>query len=472
MITNIVMRWIAACLLVSSCIRETPAQHKEPEQQRELQPGVGREFIPPPPIPPVPEGFKALERGGDITQAPPITLEELEQFACGNNPTLTQAQAQVQGELGLAIQAGLWPNPRLFYIQEQIGVKDTPGEFVGGAVEQEIVTAHKLDLSRAKFLYRTRTVEWLALAQQYRVLNDVRVHYFRTLGRQEIVDIHRQLLKNGEDSLVTFREMYNVGQANRAEVHGANVALQQVRLDLLMMENDLQQAWEELVAIVGVELPPRRVAGPLGPDVRMLEWGPSLGRILAESPELQAARSKLCADEVKIKREIVEPVPNINIRAGAGHNYEAEETVGMLEVFAEIPLFDWNQGTIRQAEADFVRQKGEIRRIELSLRQRLAPVYRNYLTALQMVRNYEEVILPESRRAYELQLDSYAADRIRWTDVLLAEREYLQRRVTYVQNLVTLRESEVLIVGYLLHGGLVAPQPLPPGHIDVTVDPR
>ncbi len=121
--------------------------------------------------------------------------------------------------MGRAIQAGLWPNPTVHFVQEQIGVANTPGEFLGGVVQQEVVTAHKRDLSRAKFVARTQTAEWLALAQQYRVLNDVRMHYFHTLGREEIVHVRRELLKNAEDQLLTVREMYNVGRATRAQVH-------------------------------------------------------------------------------------------------------------------------------------------------------------------------------------------------------------------------------------------------------------
>jgi outer membrane protein TolC len=55
--------------------------------------------------------------------------------------------------------------------------------------------------------------------------------------------------------VLTTRERYNVGQATRAEVHLANVALQRTRLDLLRSENDYRQTFEVLTALVGVDLP-------------------------------------------------------------------------------------------------------------------------------------------------------------------------------------------------------------------------
>lgn len=137
-----------------------------------LQPGVGEVFLEPPAVPDSPRPVEALKEREPPARAArmPLALETLEQWACENNPTLLQARAIVEGNFGKAIEAGLWPNPRVFDIQEQIGIEDTPGEFVGGAVQQEIVTADKRDISRAKFLERTKAAEWLAVAQEFGVL--------------------------------------------------------------------------------------------------------------------------------------------------------------------------------------------------------------------------------------------------------------------------------------------------------------
>lgn len=440
----------------------------------ELQPDAGERFLPPPEVPPTPTDLPTAETlGNQAAEQRMFDLESLEQLACQSNPTLIQARAQVQGSLGMAIQAGLWPNPRLFYRQEQIGVEGTPGEFLGGVVQQEIPTANKLQLSRAKFLTRTRVSEWIALEQQHQVLNDVRVHYFHTLGMQEIVRLQNELVKNSEDNLLTVREMYNVGQATRAEVHLANVALQQQRLQLLEAENMLRESWQTLTSMVGADIPFSGLNGRLDDHIPMIEWDQALARLMSESPQLMQARTKLDADRITIQRELVEPVPNIFVQTGAGQNFEAKQGVGLAQVFIDAPLWDWNQGTIRQARADYARQNAEIRRIELTLRQKLATQYRQYITAFQRVENFEQVILPESRNAYEVQLDSYEDDRIRWTDVLTSESAYLQLQIDYVNSLVRLRESEALIVGYLLHGGLAVPErPLPPEHIDATPRPR
>ena len=80
--------------------------------------------------------------------AGPLTLKRLERLAQQHNPTLIQARTQIEGERAKALQAGLYPNPLIGYSGEQIAVNGTAGEFHGGFVQQEIVTAGKLRLSR------------------------------------------------------------------------------------------------------------------------------------------------------------------------------------------------------------------------------------------------------------------------------------------------------------------------------------
>ncbi len=154
----------------------------------------------------------------------PLTLEQLERMACQNNPSLVQARAQVETGFGMAIQGGLWPNPTVTYIGMNIGAVGLQGNFQGGLVSQPIITAGKRRLDRARFLETTKAAQWEAMAVEYRVLNDVRIHYFRTFGQQAIVEIRKELLENAEEMVVTARESYNLGVHNRRELHEFDAA--------------------------------------------------------------------------------------------------------------------------------------------------------------------------------------------------------------------------------------------------------
>ncbi|WP_153556285.1 TolC family protein [Roseimaritima sediminicola] len=441
-----------------------------PTSQADLRPRVGEAFTEPPPVPPSP---RRLTETMFATGEAPLTLDAIEAMACRHNPTLAQAQAQIQGELGKAIQAGLVPNPLVRYVGEQWGVGGTNGEWQGVEFSQRIVTGRKLQLSRAKFLQTTRAAQWRALEQEFQVLNDIRMHYWRTLGEQQLVEIHNEILKNAEDSVITARELYNLGQATRADLHDANIVLQQARLDLLLVRNQFNAAWWELISLAGMRMQPAPLVGALDGPVEPIDFEQALDRLVSDSPQILAARAKLAADELKVRRETVEPIPDLVVTYGYGHNFEAKQNTHNTALQMEIPLYDWNQGTIRQAESDVVRQRAEIARIEFDLQRRLAGVYQQYLTAMQKVRSYQAVIVPESKRAYEVLLDAYKEDRVAWPQVLDAQIKYYQLRAEYVRQLVTWRSNETLITGYLLHGGLTAPTgPEPPGHISAVPKPR
>ncbi|MCC9601359.1 TolC family protein [Stieleria sp. JC731] len=446
---------------------ETPPQDAG---SRDIRASIGERFTEPPQVPPVPQSLTEQMFPSDEA---PLTIEAIESMACSRNPTLAQAQAQTQGELGKAIQAGLVPNPTLSYIGEQAGLEGTAGEWQGVEFSQRIVTGRKLQLSRAKFLQLTRASQWRALEQQYQVMNDVRMSFWMTLGQQQIVAIHNEILKNAEDAVVTARELYNEGQATRDQLHQANVTLQKVRLDLLMARNQLRAKWYGMASLAGLRMQPTPLEGSLEGELSLIDFDQALNRLTTESPQILGARAKLQADQIKLKRETVEPIPDLVVTYGYGRNFEAGQNTHNTGLSLEVPLYDWNQGTIRQAEADIVRQQGEIERIEFSLQRQLAQSYQNYLTALQNVRSYQEVILPESRRAYEVLLDAYKENRVDWPAVLQSQRNLYLEKANYVQHLIAWRSQETLIEGFLLEGGLSAPTgPMPPGHISATAKPR
>lgn len=468
--------WPAAAQELSPPPEPSPsADEPVPVPPSVLRVEPGSIFLEPPAVPEPPIGLEA----GAVGKARPddaaggLTLDTLLSLACQNNPTLRQARLQVAGELATAMQAGLYPNPTLTYQAEQIGVEGTAGEFHGGLVQQEIVTADKRKISREKYLARARSAEFLAVAQQFRVCNDVRVHYWRALGEQQVLGIRRELLKSAEDSLVTTRELYNLGQATRADVHRANVELQRARLDVLQAENESRRSSRKLVALVGCDLSEQGIAGELDGAPIVMDYSAALERLLRESPELHAARAKYQADRITVRREQVEPIPNFFVQGGSGYNFEARETVGAFSLQLEVPLFDRNQGTIRQAEADLARQRAEIQRIEQMLKDRLADRFAEYLTAVQHVSEFRTVILPEARAAYATELDSYQEDRQDWPAVLDAQQDYFDLRRIYIDHLVNWRENEAMVQGFLLDGGLQAAQDAtPPGHIDATPQPR
>jgi len=439
---------------------------------RNSQPKIGHEYVAPANLPPSVESTSVSDQASAYT-GQLLTVEDLITIAESNNPTLQQASQHINATMGKAIQAGLYPNPTFRYSAEQIGVRDTAGEFHGGLISQRIVRGGKLQLSRAKFLERVKIAEANALAQQFRVCNDVRITFYSSLALQHRIGIQRELVKSAEDSAVTKREAFNMGQANAADIRRSNVFLQKARLELLTVENMQRQSIRNLSALIGSDIEGANLAGELESQPVSTDFQTLLAELWANSPELIAARAKAQSDSYTVRREQAERIIDITIEGGAGYNFEADQTVASAGVSFPIQIFDRNQGTIQQAKADWVRQCAEIERVQGKLRRDLATEYEHYLTSAQHVEQYQRLILPELKETYRLLLESYKANRTDWNEVLLAQSDYFKSRNEYYDWLAKFRKSEVMIDGMMLSGGLMAAQGTTPGgHIDSVAKPR
>ena len=217
---------------------------------------------------------------------------------------------------GKAIQAGLYPNPTIGYASDQVGAAGTLGETQGAFVQQTIVTAGKLRLSRAKYNQEAYEAEIRVIQQQYRILNGVRSAYFELLALNRMIDLHRRILANAEESLLTHKEMLNTGQANRADVLLAQVAVNDAKIELRGLENRYTAHWQQLTALVGSpDLPVTPLKGQLEPEGAPLQWSSSLERLFLESPELLAARAHVVHDQISLQpAKKSSPFPIFNSR--------------------------------------------------------------------------------------------------------------------------------------------------------------
>jgi cobalt-zinc-cadmium efflux system outer membrane protein len=409
-----------------------------------------------------------------VACATALGLAELEQLALQRNPTLAQAAAAIASSKGKALQAGLYPNPTIGYQGDQMGAQGTAGELQGGYVQQTIITAGKLRLSRAKYNQEVCEAEIQALAQQLRVLNGVRLRFYEILAVQRMVEIRSRLLQNAEESLRTYREMHNAGQANRADVLLAEVEAQRARIHLHAEENRYRASWENLIAVLGApELPLTPLLGQLEADCPPLEWESSLAHLLQDSPELQFAQAHVVHDQITVQREKVEPIPNVNLQAYTGRNFETLNTVAGVVVGVEVPLWNRNQGSIKQAQADLARSHAEVSRVELSLRRRLANVFETYLTAWETARVCREINIPKAQEAYDVQKEMYEKRRVAWPEVVKLQRNLYLIQSEYTHSLLEFRKAEIQIQGLLLVDGLTEPPgPVPGGHLEATPQPR
>src|SRR5262252_5431206 len=408
---------------------------------------------------------------------PTLRLEDLERMALQNNPTVGQAEAAVRAAEGRRVQAGLMPNPIIGYLGEELSARafDQKSEHYVFA-EQEVPLGGKLKKSRDVFARERAQAQAEAAAQKQRVLNAARALYYEALGAQRLVEVRAELAKLAGEAVEVTGELFNTGAADRPDALAIQVEARRAGLDLIMAENERDQIWRQIGAVVGDPfLKPARLAGDLEQGLPALEQDQLLAALLRVSPEVKRAQAGIERARASLARAKAEPTPNLFLRGGMGYSAELLETFppqppgrksgpeAFAEVGLRIPLFNRNQGAIAEASAELDFAEREARRVELMLRARTASAFRAYQNALTVATEYGEQIVPRARQAYELYLASFKQMAAAYPQVLIAQRTFFQTQAEYVRALVDVWRNATLLQGFMLTGALDAPGGVSPG---------
>ena len=401
----------------------------------------------------------------DALSRPAMSLSDFEQLALANNPTLPQANAIVQRSAGQARQAGLLPNPTVGYVGEEIRGGSYGGGEQGAFVQQTIPLGGKLGLRRQVFEEQKREDEIGVRVQRDRVLSDVRQSFYAALAAQETAKLEAALLSVAIDAVQTAHQLANVGQADTPDVLQAEVEAEQAAAEYTASQRIFIEKFSSLAAETG------RPELPLGPLQGDLENPPRIEseelekRILEESPEVKQAEQAVIRAEAKLKSASRERVPDLQLRAGLQQSNEPVNEVtgkpvgllGFATIGVTLPLFNRNQGNVEAARADLGRARGEVTRLQLSLRRRVQPLIQTYLADRDRVERYKTKMIPRATRAYDLYLSKYQQMGQAYPQVIVSQRTLFQIRVTYLQVLENLWTSVIRLQNYALSGGLDAP---------------
>jgi len=262
----------------------------------------------PPPVPPaggpnVPETDSSENPLTPTSQT--MTLEELEQIALSNNPTMALQRAEIEKERGNWTQAGLYPNPTVGYVNSTASSNgDTQSN--GILVQQTFITAGKLDKAQATETYGIQTSQLQLDAQQMRVINDVRLRYYDVLGAQEQLKLVKEIAQLSQQTLDAAERLYKAGQVAKAQ----NAT---VRASLTNAHTDFETAWQKLAVIVGCsELPVSQLMQP-EEDLPEFDLESEWQRLLSESPQLLTAESQIGVARGQLASAEAVPVPDVTL---------------------------------------------------------------------------------------------------------------------------------------------------------------
>ena len=404
-----------------------------------------------------------------------MTLEELQRIALANNPTLGQAKAGANAAVGRTLQAGLWPNPTVGYVGEEIRGGSYGGGQHGVFIQQNVILGSKLELDRKVRSEEGKQAVAEAEEQRLRVENGVRIAFYQSLAAQQMLETHKTLSALAKDAAETTQQLFNVGQADQPDLLQAQVEADEADLAVIAAEQDQLRAWRVLTSVVGkpaMEL--TNLEGNLE-DLPQINADQMIETILRESPAVKIAQLESSRADVAFRRARREVIPDLSVRAGYLNNREdvgsippkAVGSEGFAEVGLNLHIFNRNQGNITAAKADRERAQFEVQRVSLSLRRLAAPVLQSYSTSRAVVERYKGRTLPNAQKAYDLYLHKYHEGAAAYPQVLIAQRTLFQLQTAYINALENAWMGAAALQGLLLTDPLDSPAA--PGELDRPV---
>jgi len=374
----------------------------------------------------------------DISQAVALSLN--------HNPELAAFAWDIRAAEAREIQANILPNPEL-----GVDVENLEGDMEGfRETETTVSLAQNLLLgpkrSRAIRLAAadTKSTAWQYESKRLDVLTSTVHAFVDVLGAQEKVKFARETAKIAKDVLSVTKRRADFGDASPVERTQADVVDAQVGLELDRAEQELHVARVRLAAQWGVRNPCFSEArGSLQCDVVL----PSLKDMeahLAQNPELMGAMAEVVKKRAALSLELVNRIPDVTAMAGYRQISALEEKdlhTFVLGLAVPLPLFDRNQGVIREARAELAKAEWLRKNAEVTLFSVLAEAHSDITATLKEREIYDKKILSGTEDVFRKIKEGYAQGMFNYLELLTAQESLARTRSDYADVLVRLNKG-------------------------------
>lgn len=394
-----------------------------------------------------------------------VNSNDLDSFiaiAMANNPAIRQAEAAVCKAIGLRDQVVLKPNPVLGYNGSQLFDRQTDQHTM--FVAQDFVRGNKLARNGHVLEHEIDNLRWQVEQQRRSVASDVKQSFYKVLGSQTQLELAKTFCQMAQQAVDLTKKRTGAGEGTELDVMQTEIQLQQLLISKNQTLAALNGAWQQLSAVTGIRGEAyRTVAGELPSSAATLDWEQELSRILAESPEIHAAESRVSRAIANLDRQQVQAIPNVSMQVSAGYDEATKSQLVNTQVGLPMPFHNRNQGNRSAAGAEYQRAAKELETTELAIRSRLGQTATAYQSAAATVEVHRTEILPRAERLLKLSEQAYRAGEADFLQVLSIRQTYYNSQLTYVAGRTDLAQAQAMLDELLLSNSLS-------GVTDTTLD--
>lgn len=375
------------------------------------------------------------------TPTPPqrLALADALELALLHNPTLQTFAWEIRVHEARTLQAGLLSNPEIVYELENFG---GDGPFAGqDGSEVTLAFSQLIELGGDRHQRRRATVaqqdlaRWDYEAVRLDVFTATRQAFIDVLASQQRLILADSLLVEAERFYQSVEARVDAGKVSALEEQRARIELTTTALRRANLVRDLTLNRTRLAAMWGATLPTfTQVEG----NLRAIEAVPpysELTSFIARNPDVARWRDEMVLRQAQLSVAQAQGIPNPTVSFGTRHLRELETSAFLASITLPLPLFDRNQGAIREAKYRLRQGEAAQQALFLQAQQMLAEAYGRLTTAYEEATAIQDNVLAAAQENYEATEEGYREGKFDLLTVLDARRTLFEVTNQYVHAL-------------------------------------
>ncbi|SEF38885.1 TolC family protein [Nitrosomonas ureae] len=385
-----------------------------------------------------------------INEMSDLTLHDAVNLALLRNPELAAFSKEIRALEGVTLQAGLLRNPELSVnvenagnIQKIRGDLNAPDSIVQEVVQQvttiRIGQLIELGGKRAARVNAAMLGEELATrdyeAKRIEIIARVASVFTEVLAAQERLKLATETNQVAQNVVSTVTGRVQAGKVPPIEETRVKIGLSTTRIEQEQAQRDLISARRRLALLWNSSSPQFNIAiGDLKmtiapPDLHVLE------KKVLDNPLALRAIKNIEHRKALLEVEQTRRIPNLTLTAGIVNYAVVGGNTAIASVMMPLPLFDRNQGNLKEAYQRVDKAEDEQTMTELRLKTELAQTYEAMLAAWNEINLLRDEILPGAKNAFHVMRRGYELGKFGLLELLDAQRVLFQNQLLYVRAL-------------------------------------
>jgi len=368
-----------------------------------------------------------------------LTLREALTLALSHNPELHVFAWGIRAREASMLQAELLPNPEMVTDLENVAGTRALRGF--DAAEITIGLSQRLELGgdrgtrRAVAARRLGLAGWDYEAVRLDVFTETTRAFIAVLAAQERLMLAHSLLAQARRFYESVAARVQAGKVSALEERRAQVVRSTTQMAYERAARDLTVERIRLAATWGRTAPAfEQVAG----DLATVETVPPYERLdafIERNPDVARWRDEMVLRQSEIALEHARRIPDPVLTIGTRRLRDLGETTLSAGIIIPLPLFDRNQGAIREAEYRYQQGEAAQQAVRVQARQMLRVVYERLATAYAEVTTLREAVLPAAQEHFAATEEGYREGKFDLLTVLDAQRTLFETTNQYVDAL-------------------------------------